>query len=349
MIFIDNYSRTEIYITDLWREWYVPKFTIFFGEITEPYLDIYWFAGQQGTNVQYLRIDYNDVGGYGYANPTSAADLKSIIQGYIDSAWTDIGPGGDLLTAKADLLSNNGTADEILPGGANEYYLKRDNSTSTGLKWVAASDILSAANVGSAINGAGDATPNDTDVVATAESSILKKITWANVKAFLRSYFRTGLYSTSITEVSGTATASEELLKAFTIAAGACVDTDTVIVRALLTFSSGSTSQKVFRIRVDTSASGVTGTVVAVFQNNNSGGTTIPIKIWQDIKCKANGGNTLEAAYSASGAFSQGVLTNLATANISLASAWYIKITSQKAVSGDTTTFKYGDIIIDKA
>lgn len=43
--------------------------------------------------------------------------------------------------------------------------------------------------IGTLINGSSSATPNDTDLVATVESSVLKKITWSDVKTFLKTYF----------------------------------------------------------------------------------------------------------------------------------------------------------------
>ncbi len=152
------------------------------------------------------------------------------------------------------------------------------------------------------------------------------------------------------TDVVGTATAAEELLHAFTIPGGTVVNGDSIDLQVLGTFASSSGSDKTFRIRVDTSATGVTGTIVAQFQSNNSSGNTIPLKIFQDIKCKAIGSSsTLETAYTGSGAFSQGFLAVLSNPNINLANTWYIKITSDKAVSGDTMTLKYANVIINKA
>jgi hypothetical protein len=68
-------------------------------------------------------------------------------------------------------------------------------------------DTITVNNVGTLVNGSADATPNDTDLVATVESSVLKKITWTNVKAFLLTFFDTK-YAPKVIQMTITANRS---------------------------------------------------------------------------------------------------------------------------------------------
>lgn len=62
---------------------------------------------------------------------------------------------------------------------------------------------VTAAKVGEVVNGASAATPNDTDLVPIIESSVTKKITLTNLKAFLKTYFDT-IYSALTSSSFGT-------------------------------------------------------------------------------------------------------------------------------------------------
>lgn len=155
---IEDYNRRFIYITDGFREYFVPKFRLTM-QVDEPYLKMTWNIPETGGNNRFLQIDYQDVSNYGYSgNPTSAQDLEDIINGYIDSAWTNINTG-DLLSAKGDLLSHNGITDTILPAGTNEYILSRNNSEATGLEWIEKSAVAGTKYVSVPINASTFAAP----------------------------------------------------------------------------------------------------------------------------------------------------------------------------------------------
>jgi hypothetical protein len=62
---------------------------------------------------------------------------------------------------------------------------------------------VTASKIGEVVNGASAATPNDTDLVPIVESSVTKKLTLTNLKAFLKTYFDT-LYSALTASSFGT-------------------------------------------------------------------------------------------------------------------------------------------------
>lgn len=158
------------------------------------------------------------------------------------------------------------------------------------------------------------------------------------------------IFEDTVTEVSGTATTTEELYFSVLIPGGTVVNHDSIDVEVMFTFQSTSTSQKQFYIKVHTSAS-TGGTIAANFQNNNSSGNAFAIKLKQDIKCKQVGApatQTLETAYTNSAAGTIGLLNQIVTANIDLSADWYINFTAKKAVTGDTITLKYANVIVNK-
>jgi len=74
------------------------------------------------------------------------------------------------------------------------------------------------------INGSSAATPNDADLVATAESSVLKKITWTNVKTFLKTYFDTIYATLASPTFTGTVTTPAIIVSSETASRVAIID-----------------------------------------------------------------------------------------------------------------------------
>lgn len=88
----------------------------------------------------------------------------------------------------------------------NKRYVSDANLITIGNQSGVNTGDETAARIGVLINGSSAATPNDADLLATSESSVLKKITWTNVKAFLKTYFDT-IYTTTSAVASQITTA----------------------------------------------------------------------------------------------------------------------------------------------
>jgi hypothetical protein len=98
--------------------------------------------------------------------------------------------GGSALGAKTivDQEGNALAAGDLKAGGTYDF---KYDGTYLRVTNIGGGGAVTAASIGAVVNGAAAATPNDTDLVTTVESSVVKKITWTNTKAFLKTYFDT--------------------------------------------------------------------------------------------------------------------------------------------------------------
>lgn len=103
-----------------------------------------------------------------------------IREGYKDAAW---------FTANASLILKQGQRVNLLQTGT--YKLGDGVTQLSALTFLGGGDTVDVNTIGAAINGAASATPNDTDLVISVESSVAKKNTWTQIKAFLKTYFDT--------------------------------------------------------------------------------------------------------------------------------------------------------------
>jgi len=112
--------------------------------------------------------------------------------------------GNDIITGEktflGSVLFNRDGSTFVLPDKAIGDYTIAVTSDITG-------GSETTTTMGALINSAGNATPNDTDFIATAESAgLLKKITLTNAKAFLKTYYDT-IYTTTAAVASQITTA----------------------------------------------------------------------------------------------------------------------------------------------
>lgn len=144
------------------------------------------------------------------ANHTGTQSADTVIDGTTNKAYTatektklsGIATGATANDTDANLknrANHTGTqsADTITDGTTNKAYTATEKTKLGGI--ATGADVTSATNVGTSINGsAAKTTPVDADTVPlldSAASNVLKKVTWANIKATIKTYTDT-LYAT---------------------------------------------------------------------------------------------------------------------------------------------------------
>lgn len=128
---------------------------------------------------------WDNESGWIVSGSTGAATTDALAEGSVNLYWT-----------VARFLANLTAAN--IKAALGITTLSGDNTGDS------ATPAETATTIGALIGGAADATPNDSDFIATSLTAggILEKITWTNAKAFLKTYFD-GYYATkTITVVS---------------------------------------------------------------------------------------------------------------------------------------------------
>lgn len=233
-----------------------------------------------------------------------------------------------------DRSTHTGTqsADTLTDGTTNRLYSSTEKTKLAGI--ASNADITSLTTVGTAVSGAtAKTTPIDADTIPltdSAASSVLKKVTWANVKATLKTYYDT-LYATAThthvattdltatgtkdsttylrgdntwaTPATGAPTASPTFTGTATFSGRSIVTPDTVTYAATTTIDASTGNH--FRITL-------TGNLTLAAPSNPTDGQRILIELIQN----GTGGYTLtlDSAFNVTTSIT-GAITLVTTAN----------------------------------
>jgi hypothetical protein len=172
---------------------------------------------QTWSNLDYMPIAQTLAQVLANDNKTNQIEIKSnngysqlnLLNAFSSFGWFGAKEGSvlanddSLIVYHEDLVELNALAIN-LPQGTASKFLKTD--ASKNVTYV--DSPVDVNTIGTAINGAASATPNDTDLVMSVDTSVAKKNTWTQIKTFLKTYFDTvyqsaGTYLTSanITQV----------------------------------------------------------------------------------------------------------------------------------------------------
>lgn len=249
----------------------------------------------------------NDAGGgAGTGDVTSTGSITSgNLVRYADGSGDVIEDAGKALTDLFDKTADD--LDDITDGTTYKKYTATEQTKLSGIE--AAADVTDAGNVGSAVHGStGKTTPVDADtmpLIDSAASNVLKKVTWANIKATLKTYLDT-LYSaighshafsaitSKPTTLSGYGiTDAQPLDSDLTTIAGLTATTDNFMVANSSAWASRTPAQALVHLGITASAAelnaldGITATVTEL---NYTDGVTSNIQTQLDGKLDESGG-----------------------------------------------------------
>lgn len=156
-------------------------------------------GGLQNNYVATTDPGATDDSGAGYSvgsvwiNTTSDESFKCADNTSSAAVWIKT----SLTTDELATVAVSGDSDDLVEGATKLLMTAAERSKLAAVE--ASADVTDAGNVGSSIHGAtAKTTPVDADTVGlidSAASNVLKKVTWANIKATLETYFDT-LYAT---------------------------------------------------------------------------------------------------------------------------------------------------------
>jgi hypothetical protein len=164
------------------------------------------------------------------------------------------------------VTSDTGTDATIpLADGTNAGLLKPADFTKLTNTSGVNSGNETTSTIGTLINGSSSATPNDTDLIGVSDSSVLKKLSLSNLKAFLKTYFDT-LYVSKVQVPYDIAFACSDETTALTAGTGKItfrVPRAMTITNIRASLTTAQTSGSIFTINVNQNGTSILGT------NNN--------------------------------------------------------------------------------
>jgi len=142
----------------------------------------------------------NGLGGYQITTPANVRGYLNVADGAEANTVDSVNSQTGAVVLDADDIDDTSTT--------NKFTTASDISKLSGIEALA--DVTDAGNVGSSIHGStAKTTPVDADTVPlidSAASNVLKKLSWANIKATLKTYFDTLYYGSGASPTFGVIT-----------------------------------------------------------------------------------------------------------------------------------------------